>query len=162
MGVKMLKKICFLIFLGILFVSFYNVKPAFDKNLSYILTQINAVKRSWNEARVKIKLSQKASFEMYQKVSPIFENIIASADFINKMHQKVDEQVDAIVNQYMSFSSVKANISLSDFYPSLVMHDFGRNLFAAMAQKAYCYLLGQKLVDKVKMLQEQERVKESF
>ena len=148
----MLKKICFLIMLGIIISS--NHLNGVDKNLSHILVQLNAVKRAWNEARVKIKMCQKASNDMYQKLKPTFENIIASSNFVTTMHQKVDEQVDAIVNQYISFSSIKANVSLADLFPSLVMHDFGKNLFVAMAQKAYTYLLGQRLVDKVKEMQQ--------
>lgn len=142
-------------FFGIMVIVSCNLASAIDTKLHHILIQLNAVKRSWNEARVKIKMSQKASSDMYYKISPLFGNIIASADFVNKMNQKVDEQVDAITNQYMSFSSVKANVSLSDFFTS-VMHDFGKNLFAAMAQKAYTYLLGQKLVEKVKQMQQQQ------
>ena len=141
-------------FFGIMVILSSNLESAIDSKLHHILIQLNAVKRSWNEARAKIKMAQKASSDMYYKVSPLFGNIIASADFVNKMNQKVDEQVDAITNQYISFSSIKANVPLSDFFNE-VMHDFGKNLFAAMAQKAYTYLLGQKLVEKVKQMQQQ-------
>ena len=152
----MLKKYSSFIFLGIMVTLSYNLESAIDTKLQHILIQLNAVKRAWNEARVKIKMSQKASSAMYYRVSPVFGNIIASADFVNKMNQKVDEQVDAITNQYLSFSSVKANVPLSDFFTG-TMHDFGKSLFAAMAQKAYTYLLGQKLVDKVKQMRQQEQ-----
>jgi len=68
-------------------------------SLAHLLIQIKAVKRTWDEERVRIQIAKKASPVLYQKISPLFEKIIASTDFNNKMNTAVDEQVEAIANQ---------------------------------------------------------------
>ena len=125
-------------------------------SLAHLLIQIKAVKRTWDEERVRIQIAKKASPVLYQKISPLFEKIIASTDFNNKMNTAVDEQVEAIANQGKTFKSVKKDIALSDFFTT-PMHQYGQTLFAAMANKAYAFLLGQKLVEKIKEIQQQQQ-----
>jgi hypothetical protein len=118
--------------------------------LNNINTQMNAIKRAWNTARIHIKMAEKASTTLYNTIKPVFDKIIASDDFITKMNTIVDMQFDAITNNNTPFREIKTENNLSDFFPNLNMTEYGRKLYSAMANKAYCLLLGQKLADKVK------------
>lgn len=53
----------------------------------------------------------------------------------------------------MTFDSVKTEFNLSDFFPNTAMHDFGKKLFSAMANKTYYLELGKKLAQKIQELQ---------
>ncbi|HLW72683.1 MAG TPA: hypothetical protein VKR54_01410 [Candidatus Babeliales bacterium] len=119
--------------------------------LNHINAQINAAKRAWNEARVRIKQAEKASSSLSATVKQTFEKIISSNEFIERMNTKVDQQFESIVNNNMSFRDVKTENSLSDF-SSQSMETFGTILYAAMANKAYYLLLGRKLAQKSKEL----------
>lgn len=119
--------------------------------LNHVNAQINAVKRAWNESRVRIKLAEKTSPSLAIILKQVFEKIIASDAFITKMNASVDQQFESIVNSNMPFSSVRTDNNLSDFY-SKPMHTLGLQLYTAMANKAYYLLLGQKLAQKSKEL----------
>jgi hypothetical protein len=118
--------------------------------LNNINTQMNAIKRAWNTERAHIKMAEKASTALYASVKPVLEKIIASDDFTTKMNTVIDTQFDSIINNNTPFSSIKTENSLSDFFPNLTMSEYGRKLYTAMANKAYCLRLGQKLADKAR------------
>ena len=116
--------------------------------LNNISTQMNAIKRAWNTERAHIKMAEKASTTLYASVKPIIEKIIASDDFTSKMNTVVDMQFDAIINNNTPFGTMKAANNLSDFFPNLTMSEYGRKLYSAMANKAYCRRLGERLAEK--------------
>ena len=122
-----------------------------SSQLNHVNAQINASKRAWNESRVRIKMAEKTSPSLFIILKQIFEKIIASDDFTQKMNTTVDQQFESIVNNSMSFSAVKTENNLSDFY-SKPMHTLGLQLYTAMANKAYYLLLGEKLAQKSKQL----------
>lgn len=129
--------------------------------LNNISTQMNAIKRAWNTERAHIKMAEKAakkaaeakapgapSSNPYETTKPIIEKIIASDDFTSKMNTVVDMQFDAIINNNTPFGTMKAENNLSDFFPNLTMSEYGRKLYSAMANKAYCRRLGERLAEK--------------
>jgi hypothetical protein len=117
--------------------------------LTHINGQIKAVKRAWNEARIVIAKAEKALLNRSAALGQIFTKIITSNAFTTPMNASVDQQFEAIVNNYSSFSKVTYN--LSDFY-SGPMNNIGQRLYSAMASKAYYFLLGKKLAQKSKEL----------
>ena len=150
----MLKKIYFSAFLALVVTTAHaETLSELESQLNNIRTEMNSIKRSWNSARIRIKMAEKASSTLYQTVKPIFERLIASSEFSTKMNDIVYGQYEAIANRNMSFASVKTTFNLSDFLPNLSMHTFGQNLFSAMANKECCLLLGQKLASRAQDLQ---------
>jgi len=119
--------------------------------LNHVNAQINAIKRAWNESRVRIKLAEKTSPSLFIILKQVFEKIISSDNFTQKMNTAVDQQFESIVNNSMSFSAVRTENNLSDF-SSKPMHTLGLQLYTAMANKAYYLLLGEKLAQKSKEL----------
>jgi len=119
--------------------------------LNHVNAQINATKRAWNESRVRIKLAEKTSPSLFIILKQVFEKIIGSDTFVIKMNADVNQQLESIVNNNMSFSAVKTENNLSDFYAK-PMHTLGLQLYTAMANKAYYLLLGEKLAQKSKEL----------
>ncbi|HEX4069413.1 MAG TPA: hypothetical protein VHX42_04915 [Candidatus Babeliales bacterium] len=123
---------------------------ALTTQLNHINTQMNAIKRAWNESRIQIKMAEKASSALYNAIKPTFEKLITSSDFIANMDAIVDKQYDEIVNKNSSFKNIKTDNNLSDLFPNLKMSDYGAKLYKALANKAFYVRLGQKLADKVK------------
>jgi len=119
--------------------------------LNHVNAQINAVKRAWNESRIRIAMAEKTSPPPFIILKQVFEKIIASDAFTQKMNTTVGQQFESIVNNNMPFSSVRIENNLSDF-SSKPMHALGLQLYTAMANKAYYLLLGQKLAQKSKEL----------
>lgn len=124
-----------------------------QSQLDHIKTQMQSIKRAWNSAKIRIKLAEKASPTLAQTVKPTLEKILASDALTTKMNDTIASNVDSIVNNNMSFDSVKTEFNLSDFFPSATMHDFGKKLFSAMASRTYCLELGKKLAQKMQELQ---------
>jgi hypothetical protein len=118
--------------------------------LNHINSQMNAIKRAWNEERIHIKMAEKASSALYNAIKPTLEKLITSSDFITNMDAIVAQQYDEIVNKNGSFKNIKTDNNLSDLFPNLKMSDYGAKLYKAMANKAFYVLLGQKLANKVK------------
>lgn len=147
----MLKRIYTLAML-ILFASPLCAMNANQMQMSAIRSAMSELKRSWNSARIRIKMAQKASPALYTQLSPIFEKLIASDMFTTKLNESITNQLEAIVNNNMPFSSSSASFNLSDYFPNSTMHDFGKNLFSAMASKTYCLELGKKLAQKLQEL----------
>jgi hypothetical protein len=123
---------------------------ALTVQLNHINTQMNAIKRAWNEQRIHIKMAEKASSTLYNAIRPVLERLINSSDFTANMDAIVSQQFDEIVNKNGSFKNIKTDNNLSDLFPNLKMNDYGAKLYKAMANKAFYVLLGQKLADKVK------------
>jgi hypothetical protein len=120
--------------------------------LKHVNAEIKAAEKMWDISRVHIKQAMNASSpELFAILTRAFEKIISNDIFITKMNADVDQQFESIVNKNMSFSAVKIENNLSDFY-SKPMHDLGLRLYTAMANKAYCAFLGQKLAQKSKEL----------
>lgn len=119
--------------------------------LNHVNAQINAAKRAWKESLLRIALATKASPALYTQVKPILEKIITSPAFITRMNTTVEQQMTNIVNGYASFKDVKIENNIADF-SSKPMPSFAQQLYTAMANKAYYYLLGQQLAQKSKDL----------
>jgi len=126
--------------------------PDFTSQVSHIRTEMIAIKRAWNTARLRIKMAQKNTPVAYQSMQPVIEKLISSDAFTTKINAIVDEQVDAIVNRNASFSSVKNELSASSLFPNLTLNTFGQTLLAAAANKECYLLLGKKLALKMKEL----------
>jgi hypothetical protein len=109
---------------------------------------MNAIKRAWNVEKIQIKKAEKASPSMYANIKPVLERVIASEAFTAQMEETVNKQVDSIVNNNSAFRDIKADNSLSDLFPNLTINEFGKKLYKALANRAYCLLLGQKLAKK--------------
>jgi hypothetical protein len=150
----MLKKICLLsslVFVSIITFGAYVTAP--NNQLNHIKTQMFALKRLWNSARLRIKIAQKSAPSMYQTLKPVLEKIISSDQFSTKLSNIVQEQFDAIVGRNASFGSVKTEFKFADFFPTISMTTFGQTLFSAMATKECCLLLGRKLAQKIQELE---------
>ena len=126
-----------------------NYITTLTNQLTHINSQIKAVKRAWNESRVIISKIDKALADHSATIKQIVTKIISSNTFISTMNISVNQQFEAIVNNYASFNRVTYN--LSDFY-SGPMNILGERLYSAMASKAYYFLLGKKLAQKSKEL----------
>lgn len=119
--------------------------------LNHVNAQINAAKRAWKESLLRIAIAQKAAPQLYITVKKIFEKLINSQAFTTRMNVVVDQQFESIVNNTMPFNAVKIENNISDI-SSKPMSDFAQQLYKAMANKAYYFLLGQKLAQKSKEL----------
>jgi hypothetical protein len=155
----MLKKISLLIVATIVIKMFgmaTNENSLVSNNQSqidYIKSQMSIIGRAWKSERLRIKMAQKASPTAYQTMSPIFDKIIASNDFTTRLNSTVSNLFDSIVNGNVSFSSIKTDFNVSDFFPNATVNDYGKKLFTAMANKM-CFLeLGKKLAQKMQELQ---------
>jgi hypothetical protein len=148
----MVKKICLLAIISVSLPLCAVDLVDLQNQRSHIIEQMRSIKRSWNIARIHIKMAQKASFTAYQAALPIIEKILASTDVQIKINTIVANQTDAIVNRYMSFAVVKSDIFLTEFFPNTATNQFLQQLFVAMANKACYLLLGQKLAAKVQEL----------
>lgn len=124
-----------------------------QSQLDHVKTQMQSIKRAWNSAKIRIKLAEKASPALAQNIKATLDKILTSDAFTTKMNDTIASNVDSIVNNNMSFDSVKTEFNLSDFFPSATMHDFGKKLFSAMANRTYCLELGKKLAQKMQELQ---------
>ena len=102
--------------------------------LNHVNAQINAAKRAWKESRARIKIAENTSPSLFIILKQVFEKIIGSDAFITKMNTAVDQQLESIVNNSMSFSAVKTENNLSDF-SSKPMHTLGLQLYTAMQIK---------------------------
>lgn len=151
----MLKKICFL---TLIFASVhlkpsmpeYTISsvPSAQSQIDHIKAQMLAIKRAWNSARVRIKLAEKGSPQLYQTVKTTLDKIITSAMFTTKLDTLVSSQFDAIVHNNMPFSGTTTELNLSVVYP-IIMNQYGHQLFSAMANRVYCLELGKKLAQKI-------------
>ncbi|HMK32866.1 MAG TPA: hypothetical protein VK431_04505 [Nitrosopumilaceae archaeon] len=150
----MLKKASFFTIFALLPSALFGMVTDSQSLLNHIRTELHVLKRAWNTARIQIKMAEKSSPVLYQQVKPIFEQITSSTSFTQRINDMVDEQFNAIVNNYMTINQVKTDIKLSDFFPHLTMHSFGQNLFSAMARKYYYLRLAEKLANKIRELQQ--------
>jgi hypothetical protein len=119
--------------------------------LNHVNSQINAAKRAWKESLLRMAIAKKAAPNLYPTVKQIFETIINSPAFTTQMNTAVDQQFESIVNNNASFRDVKTENNLSDF-SAKQMSAFAQQLYTAMANKAYYFLLGKKLAEKSKEL----------
>lgn len=146
----MLKKPYFLV--TILLASTTAFGIGYDDQINHIRTQMQVIQRAWKTERIHIKQAQKTAPALYQTLTTTIDKILASSVFTSRLETTVSSQFDSIVNNNMSFNSVKVEFNLSDFFSNVTMHDFGKKLFAAMANKA-CYLeLGKRLAQKMQEL----------
>lgn len=121
--------------------------------IDHIKAQMSTIKRAWKSEILRIKMAQKASPTAYQTITPIFDKIMASNDFTTRLNNTVSSLFDSIVNGNVSFSTIKTDFNLSDFFPNTTVNDYGKKLFTAMANKM-CFLeLGKKLAQKIQELQ---------
>lgn len=123
---------------------------ALTTQLNYINIQMNAIKRAWNIERAHIKTAEKVAPYLYATVKSILEKIIISEEFVAHMNTIVTTQFNSIVNQNAAFKDIKTDNNLSDLFPNLKMSEYGLKLYKAMANRAYFFLLGQKLAEKAK------------
>ena len=130
---------------------------ALTTQLNHINTQMNAIKRAWNAERIHIKKAEKASPTAYAQIKPVLDRIIASDDFTAQMNAKIATQFDSIINNNATFQTVKADNTIADLFPNLKMNAYGAKLYTALANKAYFFLLGQKLAEKAKEIGESIR-----
>jgi len=94
MGLNMLKKIYFSAFLALISMTAHaETLSELESQLNNIRTEMNSIKRSWNSARIRIKMAEKASSTLYQTVKPIFERLIASSEFSTKMNDIVNTKL---------------------------------------------------------------------
>ena len=156
----MLKKICFFTLIIsctplAIGMSDYETSStsAAQSQLDHIKSQMLAIKRAWNSARIRIKLAEKASPQLYQTVKQTLEKILSNDIFTNKLNEVVSNQFDAIVQNSMPFSGTTTELSLSALFPNVTMNQFEQELFSAMAHKAYYLELGKKLAQKMQELQ---------
>jgi len=124
-----------------------------QSQIDHIKSQMPTIERAWKSARVRIKLAQKVSPQLYQTVKTTLDKILSNSAFTTKLDSLVSNQYDAIVQNSMPFSGTTTELDLSALYPNVTMSDFGRQLFSAMANKAYCFELGKKLAQKIQELQ---------
>lgn len=146
----MLKQIYF--FVAILFISTIASAMSYQDQINHIRSQMQALQRAWKGERIHIKQAQKASPTLYQTLTNTFDKILTHTSFTSRLETTVSSQFDSIVNNNMSFNSVKTEFNLSDFFPNLTMHDFGKKLFSAMANKMAYLELGKKLAQKLQEL----------
>lgn len=126
---------------------------SYEDQLNHIKSQMQVIQRAWKTERIHIKQAQKIAPALYQTLKTTIDKILSSEIFTTKLESTVSSQFDSIINNNMSFNSVKIEFNLSDFFSNITMHDFGKKLFSAMANKA-CYLeLGKRLASKVQELQ---------
>lgn len=154
----MFKKIFFLSALALTIQAFgittyeNQVVSSSNDQLNHIKNQMLDLKRAWKSEQLRIKMAQKASLTIYQKMSSVFEKIIASNDFTTKLNNAISSQVDAIVNNNATFNSVKTEFNISDFFPNMTINEMGKKLFSAMANKVYYLELGKQLAQKIQEL----------
>jgi hypothetical protein len=130
-----------------------QTSPTSQDQINHIKAEMLVLKRAFNSERIRIKIAQKASLTAYQTFTPIFDKILASDNFTTKLNEVVTSQFDSIVNNNMTFNSVKTEFNISDFFPNMTITEFGKKLFSAMANKA-CYLeLGKRLAQRIQELQ---------
>ena len=130
-----------------------SVSSSVQSQINHIKTQMLTIKRAWNSARIRIKLAEKASPQLYQTVKTTLDKIVSSSTFTTKLDSLVSGQFDAIVQNSMSFSGTTTELNLSALFPNVTMNQYGQQLFSAMANKAYCLELGKKLAQKIQELQ---------
>lgn len=151
----MLKKAYFLLLILLAANKMFGMSSYEDQTnnqINHIRAQMQVIQRAWKSERVRIKQAQKTAPALYQTLTTTIDKILASSAFTSRLETTVSNQVDSIVNNNMSFNSVKVEFNLSDFFSNLTMHDFGKKLFAAMANRA-CYLeLGKRLAQKMQEL----------
>ena len=154
MGLNMVKKIYLSTLVTLICTTALGgaYSPDFTNQLNHIRTEMRAIKRAWNTARLRIKMAQKNTPVAYQSMQPAIEKLISSDAFTTKINAIVDEQVDAIANRNASFGSVKNELSASGLFPNITLNTFGQTLFAAMANKECYFLLGKKLALKMQEL----------
>ena len=111
------------------------------------------MKRVWNTARLRIKIAEKTSSTLYQTIKPTLDRVISNNEFTTKLDTLASEQLNSIVNDYMSFASTKKTFDISDFFPNVTLNTFGKTLFSAMVDKEYCLMLGRKLAQKMQELE---------
>lgn len=121
----------------------------FQAQRYHLATQMNSIKRSFNSERLHIKMAKKASPVAYEATYPVFEKLLSDANINSKIENDITSQANAIVNDNASFASTKSSYLFSDFFPNLLMHEYGQKLFSAMANKHAYFLLGQKLAQKI-------------
>lgn len=156
----MLKKICLLALL-MLPIAVKSGMPEYgmastsgtQSQIDHIKSQMTTIKRAWDSARIRIKLAEKASPQLYQTIKVTFDKILSSNAFAAKLDGLVSNQFDAIVQNSMPFSDTTTELDISVVYPNVTMNDFGKQLFSVMANKAYCFELGQRLKQKIQELQ---------
>lgn len=157
----MLKKIC-LFTLVMVPVSIKSDIPEYSSvsaassaqsQIDHIKSQMPIIKRAWESAIIRINRLKKASPQLYQTVKAPFDKIRSNSAFTGKLDSLVSNQFDAIVQANMVFSGTTTELDLSVFYPNATMPDFGKQLFSAMANKDYCFQLGERLKQKIEELQ---------
>lgn len=125
----------------------------YEDQLNHIKSEMRILKRAWQAERIHIKQAQKTAPALYLTLKTTIDKILASEMFTTKLDSIVANQLESMVNHTMSFNSIKVAFNIADFFPNTTMHDFGRNLFSAMANKAYYVELGKRLAQKVQELQ---------
>jgi hypothetical protein len=147
----MLKRICFFAIFAT--TSLFSMAPsassATQDQLNQLQAQLKVIKKAWNVARIHIKQAKKLSPQLYAKIQPTLEKVIANPAFVSKMEADVANQFNAIVSFNGSFTATEYR--LADFAKAPVL-PYGQELFKAMAAKAAYTLLAKKLSQKVQEL----------